>query len=106
LSKNKINTDYVNQLTASKPTVVVINFTNPWVISEIDGPGLHTLLATFGSTPEAILDVLAGKINPTAKMPFTIPASVEMVEANLSDRPGYLEKEGYALYKFGHGLSY
>lgn len=106
LSKNKINTAYVNQLTAGKPTVVVINFTNPWVISEIDGPDLHTLLATFGSTPEAILDVLAGKINPTAKMPFTIPASVEMVETNLSDRPGYLEKEGYALYKFGYGLSY
>ena len=106
LSKNKINTDYVKSVLAQKPTVTVINFTNPWVISEIEGAGLHTLLATFGTTPEAILDVLAGKINPNAKLPFTIPSAVEAVKANLSDVPGFQEKDGYALFKFGHGLSY
>jgi beta-glucosidase len=106
LSKNKINTDYVNGVLSKKPTVTVINFTNPWVISEIESEGLHTLVATFGTTPEAILDVLAGKINPSAKLPFSIPSSVEAVKSNLSDVPGYLEKEGYALFKFGHGLSY
>lgn len=106
LSKNRINTDYVNQTISKKPTVVVINFTNPWVISEIEGPGLHSLLATFGTTPEGILDVLSGKINPSAKMPFTVPSSVEMVKSNLSDVPGHMEKEGYALFRFGHGLSY
>lgn len=106
LSKNRINTDYVNHVISQKPTVVVINFTNPWVISEIDGPGLHSLLATFGTTPEAILDVLSGKINPSAKMPFTVPTSVEKVKSNLSDVPGHMEKEGYALFRFGHGLSY
>ncbi|MFN3999997.1 glycoside hydrolase family 3 protein [Algoriphagus sp.] len=106
LSKNKINTDYVNGVLSKKPTVTVINFTNPWVISEIEGAGLHTLVATFGTTPEAILDVLAGKVNPSGKLPFTIPVSVEAVKSNLSDVPGYQEKEGYALYKFGYGLSY
>lgn len=39
LSKNKINTTYVNEVTAQKPTIVVINFTNPWVISEIQNAG-------------------------------------------------------------------
>lgn len=107
LSKNKINVDYVNEVTSQKPTVVVVNFTNPWVISEIQNAGLHTLLATFGNTPEGILDVLAGKINPSGKLPFTIPASIEHVKSNLSDVPGYLEKtEGYALFKFGFGLQY
>lgn len=57
ISKNKINTDYVNRILAQKPTVTVINFTNPWVISEIEGEGLHTVVATFGTIPEAILDV-------------------------------------------------
>jgi beta-glucosidase len=106
LSKTKINTEYVNGVLSQKPTVTVINFTNPWVISEIEGPGLHTLLATFGTTPEAILDVLSGKMNPTAKLPFSIPVSIEAVKSNLSDVPGHLEKEGYALFKFGHGLSF
>ncbi|MEB2780481.1 glycoside hydrolase family 3 N-terminal domain-containing protein [Algoriphagus sp. C2-6-M1] len=106
LSKNKIDTDYVNGVLSKKPTVTIINFTNPWVISEIDGAGLQTLVATFGTTPEAILDVLAGKVNPTAKMPFTIPVSAEVVKSNLSDVPGHQETEGYALFKFGHGLSY
>jgi beta-glucosidase len=107
LSKNRINTTYVNQTISQKPTVIVINFTNPWVISEIQHEGFHSLLATFGNTPEGILDVLSGKINPTGKLPFTIPASAEHVTANLSDVPGYLEKaEGYALYKFGFGLGY
>jgi beta-glucosidase len=106
LSKNKINTDYVNGVLSKKPTITVINFTNPWVISEIEGEGLHTLVATFGTTPEAILDVLAGKIKPSSKLPFSIPSSVDAVKSNLSDVPGYMEKEGYALFKFGHGLSY
>ncbi len=106
LSKNKINTDYVNGVLAKKPTVTVINFTNPWVISELKSEGLQTLVATFGTTPEAILDVFAGKVNPSGKLPFTIPVSVEAVKSNLSDVPGHQEKEGYALFKFGHGLSY
>jgi beta-glucosidase len=106
LSKNFIDVVYVNESLSQKPTITLINFINPWVISEIEGEPLHTLLATFGTTPEAILDVLSGKINPSGKMPFSIPSSVESVKSNLSDVPGSKEKGGYALFKFGHGLSY
>ena len=106
LSKNRIDVAHVNEIKNSKPTVVVINYTNPWVIDEIDNGNLKTVLATFGTTQDALLDVLSGKFNPSGKMPFTTPVSMKAVLENKADVPGYLEPAGYALFKFGDGLSY
>lgn len=106
LSGNNIDVDYVNRLKAEKPTVLVVNFSNPWVIEEIDNEAASTLLATFGTTAEALMDVLSGKYPPTGKMPLSIPTSREGVKNNQSDVPGYQKTEGYALFKFGDGLSY
>jgi beta-glucosidase len=106
LSKNKIDVAHINELIASKPTIVAINYTNPWVIDEIDNSNTKTILATFGTTQEALLDIVSGIVKPTAKMPFTTPISKQAVEDNQSDVPGYLKPKGYALFKFGEGLSY
>ncbi len=106
LSKNNIDVDYVNKLKSSKPTVVIINFSSPWVISEIDNDNMGTLLATFGTTTDALLDVLTGKFNPTGKMPISIPASTEAVLNNKSDVPGFMQGEDYAAIKFDDGISY
>jgi len=106
LSNNNIDVNYVNQLKAKKPTVLAINFSNPWVIKEIDTGNANTILATFGTTFDALLDVVSGKFNPTGRMPFSIPASHELVENNQSDVPGYQKSEDYALFKFDDGLSY
>jgi beta-glucosidase len=106
LSNNKIDVPYINEVTSSKPTVVVINYSNPWVIDEIDTKNLQTVLATFGTSTDALLDVLEGKYNPTAKMPFTTPKSRQAVLDNQSDVPGYLKPEGYALFKFNQGIGY
>lgn len=97
---------HVNQLKTGKPTIVVINYTNPWVIDEIDNGDLKSVLATFGTTQEALLDVVTGKFNPSGKMPFTTPVSMKAVLENKADVPGYLEPKGYALFNFGYGLSY
>jgi beta-glucosidase len=106
LSKNRINVDYVNSVINSKPTVLAINFTNPWVINEIDKGQAKSIIATFGTTPDAVLDIITGAFNPTGKMPFTTPVSQKVVEENQSDVPGYMKPKGYALFKFGDGLSY
>ncbi|MCE1199293.1 MAG: glycoside hydrolase family 3 C-terminal domain-containing protein [Marinilabiliales bacterium] len=106
LSKNRIDVAHVKELVRSKPTVVAINFTNPWVIDELEPAGLKGVLATFGTTQEALLDVVTGKFNPTGKLPFTIPSSMKVVLENKPDVPGYLEPDGYALYKFGEGIHY
>jgi beta-glucosidase len=106
LSKNKIEVNHVNEVINSKPTIIVINFTNPWVIDEIDKGKTSTILSTFGTSPEALIDVITGKFNPTGKMPFAIPSSEKAVEENKSDLPGNKENPGYALFNFDHGLSY
>lgn len=106
LSKNKIDIARVNETTYHKPTVLVINYTSPWIIDEIDNPNVKTVLATFGTTTDALLDVLSGAFNPSGKMPFSTPISKKAVLDNQSDVPGYLKSKGYALFKFGDGLSY
>ena len=106
LSKNKIDVARVNEITSTKPTVVVINYTSPWMISEIDNANLKTVLATFGTTTDAILDVVSGAFNPTGKMPFTTPISQKAVLENQSDVPGFMKPKGYALFTFGDGIGY
>ena len=106
LSKNNIDVEYVNKIKAQKPTVIAVNFSNPWIISEIDNGNANTILATFGTTTDALLDIFSGNFNPTGKMPFAIPASCEAVLNNKADVPGNLEPEGYAVFKFNDGVSY
>jgi beta-glucosidase len=105
LSKNKIDVAHVNEIINAKPTIVAINFTNPWVIDEIDKANCKTILATFGTTQDALLDIVSGAFKPTGKMPFTTPISEKAVSENQSDVPGFM-KPNYALFKFGDGLSY
>jgi beta-glucosidase len=110
LSKCSLNVDYVNGLMAKKPTVLVVNYTNPWVINEIYNDktkgNIKAVLATFGTTPDALLDVVTGKFNPSGKMPFSTPVSDEAVTNQKEDVPGYLEGKGYALFNYNQGLSY
>jgi beta-glucosidase len=110
MSKNSVDVNYVNTLTAKKPTILVVNYTNPWVIDEIYNnqtmKNIKGVIATFGTTNEALLDVVLGKFNPTGKMPFTTPVSESSVGKQLSDVPGYLKGKEYALFKFDEGISY
>ncbi len=109
LSKCGIDVDYVNGISAKKSTVLIVNYTNPWVINEVynnDTKNVVGVLATFGTTPDALLDVITGKFNPTGKMPFSTPVSDEAVENNKEDVPGYLEGDGYALFNYDEGISY
>ncbi len=110
LSKNAVNVGYVQKLTAQKPTILAINYTNPWVIDEVYNSSTQNqfkgILATFGTTPEALLDIITGKFKPTGKMPFTTPLSEQAVTNQKEDVPGYMEGSGYALFKYDEGLTY
>ncbi|MEO6548059.1 MAG: glycoside hydrolase family 3 C-terminal domain-containing protein [Ferruginibacter sp.] len=64
------------------------------------------VIATFGTSIDALLDVLTGKFNPTGKLPFTTPRSEDAVKNQKEDVPGYLESPGYGLFTYNEGLSY
>jgi beta-glucosidase len=109
LSKCGVDVEYVNGISSKKPTILVINYTNPWVINEIYNDKTNNIkgvLATFGTTADALLDVITGKFNPTGKMPFSTPVSDLAVTNQKEDVPGYLEGESYALFNYNEGLSY
>ena len=84
------------------PTIVVINLDRPAVIPEISERA-HALLADFGATDEAVLDVIFGKALPEGKLPFELPSSMEAVRKQRTDMPHDSESP---LYPLGFGLSY
>lgn len=88
------------------PAKVVLDvyFRQPFVLDEESGlRDAGAIVATFGITDRARMDVLSGRVAPTGRLPFALPASREAVERNASDVPGYGEDE---LFGYGHGLTY
>jgi len=94
--------DSILQLLKIVPTIVDINLDRPAVIPEINAAA-KGLLADFGASDAAVLDVIFGKAKPGGKLPFELPSSMEAVRNQKEDLP-YDSKD--PLYKFGFGLSY
>jgi beta-glucosidase len=90
------------QLLKTKPTIVDIYLDRPAVIPEISRQA-KGLLANYGASDAAVLDVIFGKAKPEGKLPFELPSSMEAVRNQKEDLP-YDSKD--PLYKFGFGLSY
>jgi beta-glucosidase len=84
------------------PTIVVIYLDRPAVIPEISDEA-HALLADFGASDAAVLDVVFGRAKPEGKLPFELPSSMEAVRKQREDVPYDSEDP---LYAFGFGLTY
>jgi len=94
--------DSILQLLNTVPTIVDIYLDRPAVIPEINAKA-KGLLADFGASDAALLDVIFGKAKPGGHLPFELPSSMEAVKNQKEDMP-YDSKD--PLYKFGSGLSY
>ena len=95
-----------------KPIVFAMIHGKPLAIKEESEICDAVLSCWFGgeSGPQAICDVLLGKVNPGGKLPFSLPQRSTMIPCYYSILPGasneYYEGNGEALYPFGFGLSY
>lgn len=94
------------------PTILTISMTSPWLIKEVEEKAA-AVVSVFGVKAEALVDVLRGGYAPTGKLPFSLPASQQVLENSKSDVPGYDEDPSYfyrdknnQTYKFGFGLTY
>jgi len=85
--------------------VLSINFRQPYVLDEASGlKNAGAVVAGFGVSNTALLDVLTGKFKPQGKLPFALANNLQAVIDNQPDAPGYPASD--TLFPFGFGLSY
>ncbi|UUU40015.1 glycoside hydrolase family 3 protein [Streptomyces sp. NBC_00162] len=83
------------------PTLVCINLERAAVIPEIAARAA-ALIADYGASDAALLDVAFGRAVPEGHLPFELPRSMKAVEASRPDVPNDTENPVFA---HGHGLS-
>lgn len=94
--------DSILQIMQIVPSIVNIYLDRPAVFPEINAKA-KAVLADFGASDEAVMDVIFGKARPGGKLPFELPSSMDAVRKQKEDLP-YDSKD--PLYKFGFGLTY
>lgn len=91
-----------------KPVIVSMAVKNPVVFSELE-PYADAILVDFGVSPDAVLDVITGRYEPTGLLPVQMPADMESVEAQNEDcafdMRVFTDSEGHA-YDFAYGMNY
>ena len=86
----------------AKPTIVAISLDRPAVMPEI-AEAAAGILGLFGVSDEIVLEAVFGRFNPTGKLPFELPSSMEAVRNQHEDVPYDSENP---IFPFGFGLSY
>lgn len=69
------------------PLVLVVNLDRPGILTPLV-PFVSALIADFGSSDEAVLAALSGRIPPRGTLPVEIPRSMEEVRRARADVPG------------------
>ncbi|MBD9068502.1 MAG: hypothetical protein EGP70_02710, partial [Butyricicoccus sp.] len=95
------------------PTVVVLingrPLALPWIKAHI--PAVVEAWEPGCMGGQAVAEVLAGKVNPSGKLPMSFPKHVGQQMVNYNRKlsslwAGYVEGDNQPLWEFGYGLSY
>jgi beta-glucosidase len=92
----------IKRITSAVPTVVTIYLDRPAILTELKDRA-SALVANFGVSDAALLDVLTGAAKPEGRLPFELPSSMAEVEAQRSDLP---HDTRHPLYRIGYGRRY
>jgi beta-glucosidase len=90
------------QLSAVVPTIVTVYLERPAILAPIRDRA-RAVIANFGLSDAALIDVVTGRAKPEGTLPFELPGAMEAVEAQRSDVPYDSRRP---LYPFGFGRRY
>jgi beta-glucosidase len=95
------------------PTIVVfVNgrpLAEPWIVENVDV--LIEAWEPGAMGGQALAQIVFGEVNPSGKLPITVPYSVGHMQAIYNHKPSalvrkYADAPTHNLYEFGYGLSY
>mgnify|MGYP001378010979 FL=1 len=92
----------VRNYSAEKDLIVVVDLNRPAILASIKD-NVSGLIGTFGVEDRVIFEGLYGEFNPTGKLPFDIPSSMESVLNQKEDLP---DDALNPTYRYGYGSSY
>ncbi len=96
------------KLMGHKPVVVALETGRPVIVSEFER-ACDALLLTFTVENQVVLDIVSGKVEPSALLPMDMPVSMKAVEEQNEDVAHdfecYKDADGN-VYSFGYGLNW
>nr|WP_282178432.1 glycoside hydrolase family 3 N-terminal domain-containing protein [Maribacter stanieri] len=92
----------------NKPVIVSVKVSKPMVFSEIE-KSASSILIHMGVQDQALMEIITGAAEPSALLPFQMPADMLTVEVQFEDVPRdmqpYIDSEGNS-YDFAYGLNW
>ena len=93
---------------SDKPLIVILPCSKPVIMSEFEKYA-DAILVSFGVQPQAYLEIISGKYEPSGLLPIQFPADMVTVENQYEDTPRdmipYVDECGNT-YDFAYGLNW
>ena len=93
---------------SGKPVIVSVTASKPMIFSEFE-KNSDAILVNFNVSNQAVVDIIAGKYEPSGLLPLQMPADMKTVETQKEDVPfdmkPYKDSENHS-YDFGYGLNW